>query len=384
MSSELVQARFPLQRVALIGGGRWSRVLLPLIQSLLVESAEILWVTKYGYEHASRWLMEKGIGNVSVQSEIDLNVACLDGAIVATSPATHGGFVTQLLTHGIPTFCEKPLTLDFEQAVRLQQMATVAGCPLGVNLEMYFASFIEDFKEAIFGRNIREIAITWLDPWSETRYGETKHGDIYTSLVDDMWPHCWSVLRRLSPHSRVDGVHEVGYDPNSGFTEIVVHIHSIVATIELSRRSDRRIRRLDVNRGEAVLDFSAEPGSTEIDGTRSINAWRGMRPLSRSLSSFFEVVLRPELNTTWALSGCVDAVRTAQAIGDKLKSLQQAKLCNLKDTGVDLANTAHRNLIVDLRLPEYATEDRRWSAITLEEQIEFVRYVCVTEGIPFR
>ena len=383
MSSEHEQARFPLRRVALLGGGRWSRVLLPVIQSLLVEDAEIVWVTKHGYEPARRWLTDRAIERVSVQTDVDLAVAAIDAAVVATSPATHGWQVHQLLQRGIPTLCEKPFTLDFDEAVALHRMAADAGCPLGVNLEMYFASFVEDFAAAVLGRSVYKIEITWSDPWSESRYGETKYGDIYTSIVDDMWPHCWSLLRRLCPRCNVDLVEEVRYEPSSGLVHISVRIKELVATIVLSRRSDRRSRRIEVNNGAAVLDFSTEPGSTEIDGAVSINEWRGSRPLSRSLSSFFEAILVPELDPEWALSACLDSVRTAQMIGDQLRRLQRVRLNGLRDTGLELADEAHRNLIVDLLLPEYGTKDRR-PAITMEDQIAFVRHVCATQGIRYR
>ena len=389
MSSELVQARFPLRRVALFGGGRWSRVLLPVIQSLLVEDAEILWVTKHGLERAEQWLRDNGLNDkavsrVAVHTEIDLSSAAVDSAVVATSPATHGAQVSKLLKHRIPTLCEKPFTLDLEEAAELERIALDAECPLGVNLEMYFASFIEDFAAKVIGRDIRTIEVNWLDPWSESRYGELKHGDVYTSSVDDMWPHCWSLFRRLFPNCTVDSVEEVRYDPSSGLIQIAVRVNDVAVTVSLSRRADRRVRKIDVNHGEAVLDFSMEPGSTEIDGVLSANAWRGARPLSRSLSSFFEVVLNPELTAAWALAGCLDAVRSARLIGDKLSSIQQDGIRSLRKTGVELANAAHRNLIVDSLLPEYAAGDRRWPAITQEEQIEFIKHVCATQGIRCR
>ncbi len=384
MSSEHEQARFPLRRVALFGGGRWSRVLLPVIQSLLVDDAEIMWVTKHGREIAECWLVDKAIERVSVQTQLNLDAVVIDAAVVATSPATHGQQVHQLLKRGIPTFCEKPFTLDFDQAVALHHMATDAGCPLGVNLEMVFANFIEEFSNAVAGRSVRRIEITWSDPWSEIRYGETKHGDVYTSIVDDMWPHCWSLLRTLCPHGNVDSVEEVSYEPGKGLIHISVRINEVVAKVVLSRRSDRRVRRISVNDGEAVLDFSTEPGSTEINGTVSMNEWRGARPLSRSLSSFFEVILEPALIDRWALAQCLDAVRSAQIIGDQLGALQRARLGSLRVTGIDIVNETHRNLIVDLLLPEYTTSEQRWPAMTIEDQIAFVRHVCATEGISYR
>ncbi len=391
MSSEHKQARFPLRRVVLYGGGRWSRVLLPVIQSLLVEDAEIVWVTRHGGELARRWLNDKGIERVTVDSDLAPEFSTLDAAVVATSPGQHGRLVRKLLERGIPTFCEKPFTLSFDEAVGLEGMAVNAGCPLGVNLELHFASFIEDFANLIRSRrsggDVREIEITWLDPWSESRYGETKHGDVYTSIVDDMWPHCWSLLRRLCPRGTVNAVESIGYAPSSGQVDIVVRFDDALTKIALSRRSQRRVRIVNVNGGEAILDFSSEPGSTAVDGALSMNTWRGARPLSRSLGSFFEAILNTDRSENWAeswalsVSACLDSVRSAQRISDELRRLQRARLEDLRESGIELDNQSHRNLIVDLLLPEYAAQDRRRPAITIEEQYAFTRHVCETQGM---
>jgi predicted dehydrogenase len=362
------------------------------MQSLLVEDSEIVWVTEYGYESAQRWLIDKAIERVTISKNGAIGAHAVDAAIVATNPARHGRQVRELLDCGIPTFCEKPFTLDFDEAFALQEMAANLTCPLGVNLEMHFASFIEDFASLFPSRsedvgNVRQIDITWLDPWSESRYGETKHGDIYTSIVDDMWPHCWSVMRRLCPRGTVNLLESVRYEPSSGQVDIAIRFDEVITNVVLSRRSERRVRRVVVNGGEAVLDFSTEPGSTEVDGTVSMNAWRGERPLSRSLSSFFEVILDSARTTDWAVywalsaSACLDSVRSARQIGDALRQFQQVCVEGFRNTGIELADKSHRNLIVDLLLPEYAASDRRWPAITMEEQFAFIRHVCDTQGM---
>ncbi len=375
--------------VALFGGGRWSRVLLPVIRGLLDENTTIVWVTEHGYDRAKIWLQEKGIKRVIVQSRLEQDVSEIGGvainaAVVATSPVVHGGQVRRMLELGIPTFCEKPFTLDFDEAGQLEQLSAAKGCALGIDLEMHFASFVEDFVARISDRVIREISIDWIDPWSETRYGETKHGDVYTSIVHDMWPHCWSLLRKLRPQRAVGAVtsiEEVRYQPSSGQVDILVLFDDVIAKVVLSRRGGSRVRRVTVNGGEAILDFSVEPGLTEIGGVALTNVWRGARPLSRSLSSFFEVVLDPSRAANWALSAtaCLDSVKSAQAIGNRLRSLQEAMLNDLRREGVKLVRDSDRNLIVDLLLPKYAALGHRWPAITKQEQLAFVKYVCETE-----
>ncbi len=383
--------RFPLERVALVGGGRWSRVLLPVMKSLLQSNAEIIWATEHGKDRARRWLSENQVDHVTLCTHADIGKADLDAAVVATMPSTHGQQVRTLLECGIPTLCEKPLTLAADEAVELQQIAEHLNCPLGVNLELYFASFVEEFAEAVRGQGqggsrVRQVEIVWKDPWSEIRYGEVKNGDIYTSIVDDMWPHCWSLLRRLCPGEKVRLLEQTEYRPMDGSVSISTLFGEAKVKVTLSRRSEQRVRTINVNGGEAILDFSQEPGHVVIDGVTQTNQWRGERPLSRSLSSFFEVATSRS-DSSWAqhwelsVHRCLDSVRSAQAIGSDIRQLQWTLLSGFRETGIDLTDEGHRNLVVDLLLPVCALQNQRWPAVTLEEQNAFIRYVCETQGL---
>ena len=132
------------------------------------------------------------------------------------------------------------------------------------------------------------------------------------------------------------------------------------ANIVLGRRSTQRVRRIEINGGEGVLDFSSEPGWTTLSGETIANQWRGARPLTRSLSSFFEVVVQSKvdsrIDSRWPLSveSCLDSVKFAEAIAAELKQHQEQRFQELRDAGVSLADSATRNLIVDLKLPEYS------------------------------
>jgi predicted dehydrogenase len=375
----------PLHRVALFGGGRWSRVLLPVMQALLPESAEIVWITQHGQSFAQRWLTDKAIERVTIRPHVDLQNESFDAAVVATAPAAHAGLVRELLEHQVPTFCEKPFTLDFAEAVELERKARAADCPLGVNLELHCASFLEDFAIRVPQHAVQDISIDWYDPWVEQRYGEWKHGDVYTRIVDDMWPHCWSILRRLCPDQSVQAIEGVRYDPVDGRVEFTARLNAVPVRVALSRRGAQRVRRIEMNRGELVLDFSVEPGWAKLGDDVSQNYWRGDRPLSRSLSSFFEVVVSPERATSWplAVTRCLDAVRFAQAAGGELLRGQEQRFEELRRTGVQLADSAHRNLIVDMQLPVFAEQGCRYPAIAVDEQVAFVKHVCELQNIDY-
>lgn len=380
-------ARFSFQRVALVGGGRWSRVLLPVMRSLLSPECQICWVTQNGFEQAMNWLAAKQLSGIEVESHLDFGAGGLNAAVVATSPQTHAGHVRTLLSHHVPVLCEKPLTQDLASAIELKELAEKSQAILGVNLEMPFASYYREFAQLVAGSAISELSIRWLDPWTETRYGETKHGDVYTSLVDDMWPHCWSLLRGLlsvsEPRWRIT---DVDYDLSDGHVRIVGCVEETPFTVEFSRRNASRVRRIEVNGALFTLDFGVEPGLTVVDGVATENRWQGERPLARTLTTFFEVVESPTRAADWELSvsRVIDSVSIAGEIKLRLEDLQKNRLDQFRTVGIDLQNPLHRNLIIDLYLPKYAESDRRWPAITIEDQIQFVARVCEDQGLPIQ
>lgn len=181
-------------------------------------------------------------------------------------------------------------------------------------------------------------------------------------------------------------IDNVVYEPSDGKVLVLARTEQTQIRVELSRRFLRRKRRIEVDGCKLLLDFSAEPGWREVGGVVTTNAWQGLRPLSRSLQSFFEVVVNNTLASRWTLSlhNCLDSVRQACEISGRLRALQEQRLLDLQRSGVDLSDTAQRNLIVDALLPEYAQDGQRWPAFSLEQQTAFVQHVCKTRGIRYK
>ncbi len=375
-----------LRCIALFGGGRWSRVLLPVLRSLLPDDCEIVWITQHGYDRAVAWLADHPLHGLTIHRAIDPPSDPLsprfEAAIVATAPSTHAMYVHDLVRNHIPTFCEKPLTLDYLQATNLIELARANSVPLGVNLELHYASYLDQFVELVGDQAINQVNIVWLDPWTEQRYGETKHGDFYTSIVHDMWPHCWSLLRRLMRVPTQLQLSDVKYDPIDGVT-MYVRSSEWTAQVRLCRRNDQRTRRIELNHGTSVLDFSQEPGCSMVNNKSCAHQWAGPRPLTRALQSFLDVVEHPELLSAWPLQAatCADSVRLAEEITCKLNEIYAARISQLRKSGVELTSPAIRNLIIDAFLPLSAVQGLRWPAITEAQQIDFVKHICTTQQI---
>lgn len=364
----------------LLGGGRWSRVLLPVLRSVLPSNCPINWVTQNNQATANSWLLSHPTPDITVMPELEQHA--YQAAVVATSPATHASWLDLLLRRSIPTFCEKPLTLTIQQSHAAVQLAEAHRVPLGVNLELHYASYLERFAEQLDARPCDNLDIDWLDPWTELRYGELKHGDIYTEMVHDMWPHCWSLLRRLLPQEPVVQIDCVTYDPLQGITIVGKHTRCR-STVRLTRRHAERRRCIRFNGQEATLDFSQEPGISQIDGIRCVNQWQGERPLARALREFVAAVHGDLQVARWPLAAqnCLDSVRWSHAIADQIQSQQAAIIEAQREVGFDLRHAAHRNLLIDTYLPRYAQRGIRLRAFTEIEQSDALRTIAEAEHL---
>lgn len=73
----------------------------------------------------------------------------LDLVSVVTPPSTHFKVVMELLERGIPVFCEKPITMDIEQAKLLEKKSEETGIPIGVGFKMRNEAVFAKAKELI-------------------------------------------------------------------------------------------------------------------------------------------------------------------------------------------------------------------------------------------
>lgn len=97
-----------VDRVALIGCGRWGRHILRDLREL---GCEVTVVTRTK-ESAAR-AVDAGAAHASTELAAVRDVA---GIVVATPSATHASVVRSVLDLGVPIFVEKPLTIDVADA----------------------------------------------------------------------------------------------------------------------------------------------------------------------------------------------------------------------------------------------------------------------------
>jgi predicted dehydrogenase len=357
--------------LVLFGGGRWARVIAGVLGEILPEKHHIFWVSRYGQDELAEWKKKKSANHITLLTE-DASVwdNKIHASIVATAPVTHALYAEKSMARGIPTLIEKPFAINMAEANRLMVLAKETVCPVGVNHVFMYASYLEDFAARLKDVPIKNIKITWHDPALETRYGEEKRPDFYTSMAHDMFPHTWSILRILCPDPDIM-VNDVTYAPD-GTVLIRGNAASISLEISLSRRSAGRMRQININGDQWILDFTQEPGFILHQNSKIENQWRGATPLSRSLREFLNIAKDPSCGSGWRVSAdnCIKFVGLSDEVKTLLETAQYERLRNLQEKGEDLPSN-HAHLLIDLFLPKAALEGKRPSVKTPEEQKNF-------------
>ncbi|KAA5542162.1 hypothetical protein FYK55_15240 [Roseiconus nitratireducens] len=340
-----------MRTIALVGGGRWSRVLLSVL-SEVPDVAQVLWITHYGYEAAVDWVAQHGMQSVRVLRSLD-SLEEADAALVANSPHSHFPSVNALLDRGIPCLCEKPLVMETNEARQLLQRSIETETLVGVDLELSRASYALDFAALATSLPIHTIDMIWHDPWLEDRYGERKSPSVHTTFAHDILPHVWSLLRLLLPHESAR-VCDVDYRPDA--TRMFYRHRDAEINVSVSRRSVNRKRRIVINQGEAELDYSPEPGRTTYRGRTTDNRWRDPRPLAAVIHEFLAELDSPSDATDWdlAIQNCIESVDFAVSANRRLVEDQQACWDAIRIQGFDPKDPHQLAVAVDLLGPRAA------------------------------
>lgn len=305
-----------LSRIAIIGGGRWARVIagalikiLPLNTILSIHSknnASALksWIERFSFEK-----------NITVSEEWPVLARdCKTAVIVANAARDHAYAVRRALESGAHVLVEKPVALNVEEVEKLIDLSKISNCRLASAHVFMFASYLEKFAAytSTFGP-IKSVHIRWTDPLNESRYGEKKQYDPGLPIYADCLPHVTSILWHLSPNE-TPLVEDVKFFRGGAYLFLKISLGRIPCTVELERNSKQRQRFVEIisQKGQAYqLDFSAEPGQIFYGSRRTSgdSEWgSSSQPLERMLSAFLECAsggkFDSRLDCTFGLSVC--------------------------------------------------------------------------------
>ena len=283
--------------IAVVGGGRWARVLTEELFSLVPLSVRILVCSPRNAESMSAWVDERGLRQrVKVSSKWpQLDPLSSNAVIVVNAARDHEKAIERALTAGIPVLVEKPITLTATASQRLAELAYSRGVGFASAHIFLFAKYLENFSNLIAAAgDIKSMRMQWMDPQTETRHGEKKQYDPSLPVFADVLPHVLSIGGILLPNlpQRCEALE---FLRGGAHLNLNLKFGDIPCDVALIRNGGQRQRVLEVVTMHQTfqLDFSKEPGSI-ISGFLKLSGdpdWEiKMRPVAQLLVAFLKWV----------------------------------------------------------------------------------------------
>jgi hypothetical protein len=363
-----------LEHVAVIGGGRWARVLTAVLCELVPSSVGISVHSVHNAASMSAWAAERGFGRrLQVSSAWpQLDSSKPGPVIVANAARDHEKAIEWALSAGAPVLAEKPIALTAAASQRLATLARSRNARLAAAHVFLFARYLDNFSKLVAEAGpLRSLRVRWVDPRSESRYGEQKHYDPGLPVFADCLPHILSmvgVLARGLPPSceRLEVLN------GGSHLELGLMLGEIPCDVQLARNGDRRQRSIEAVAGETTLqmEFSTEPG-TILAGRTTRSADPDWEVKSRPLAGMLTAFLR------WAAGGEFDdrldveiGLRACRVIDQTSGLYRSAQLPWLIER---LASRAPLDADLRYALGELLQSEGPYPETAMEQQMERVR-----------
>lgn len=281
-------------RIAVIGGGRWARVVLEELTNLIPPTKRITCHSIKNSSEMHRWVCSKGLDSrvevFSSYPERDKKLPTM--AIVVNAARDHQMAITWSLSQGFSVLVEKPVTLSAKSTKGLMGLAIDSGAYLASAHVLLFAKYLANFAHYIkVHGQIRSAKIEWHDTKSEIRYGESKFYDPGLAIYADLLPHIFSIVNVLT--GRHLNICE-DFQFLRGGAELRMSLGDDINLfhVEMARNAKKRVRRVIVENESdeiSILDFSEEPGriiNGDINQCADPSWSNHQKPLSKMLTIF--------------------------------------------------------------------------------------------------
>ena len=360
--------------VAIIGGGRWARVLTEVLYTIAPPWVKLSIHSLHNAKGMETWVSDRGLEKrIGVYSFLPSFPHKKSNAIIVVNAASdHEKTVEWALGQDCPVIVEKPFCLNFFAAQRLANLALTRNLYLATAHVFLFASYVDAFSKLIADESeIVSVRVLWMDPQSESRYGEVKSYDSALPVYADWLPHILSILGTFAEAPTQLG-EKLEFLRGGSHLNIHLNYGQIPCEIELVRNGNSRQRIIEVNTRQKriTLDFSSEPGVIYTDDIAQCADpdWSdNPKPVAKMLEAFLigaATGVRDErLDISIGLNANQVIDQTATLYHDALVPWLNNELASHKD---DISSDLCYALIEILKLKDSN------SVITIEQRIDYL------------
>src|ERR671920_470971 len=179
-------------RVGVLGAGRIGAFHAGVLAEH--EDVETLMIGDVDAERAATVAEEVGGQSGTIEEIVDSG---LDAVVIAAATSAHAELINACLDRGLPTFCEKPVALDYEETVAIVDRVESSGTVLQIGFQRRFDAGYREAKGLIkFGRlgTLYSIRLATHDPEPPPESYIPQSGGIFR----DLHIHDFAALRWLA------------------------------------------------------------------------------------------------------------------------------------------------------------------------------------------
>jgi predicted dehydrogenase len=278
--------------IAIIGGGRWARVLIEAVSKIVPKNTKLSIFTPNNKISMKEWVLEKKLKQSATIYDNFKNFGGhnIQACIVANAARDHEFAISKCLNSYIPVLVEKPLTLSYSASLKMVKLARKNKTFIASAHIFLFNSYLTKFSHLLScSGKLKSIEIDWSDPIQENRYGERKKFDPSLPIFFDLLPHIVSIIFVLTGKCLLKFIN-LKFDSGGSAIEIEYRVADAKCTVRLARNSDIRRRIIRATADNYLeLDFSGESGIIKKDSSVIIedDHWdNDSRPSAKMLSAF--------------------------------------------------------------------------------------------------
>lgn len=314
--------------IALFGAGRIGKVHATSIKS--DPRAQLVAVTDVAEDAAKALAADHGI-SVRSADEI-LADASIDAILIASSTNTHADLIERGIAAGKAVFCEKPIDLDLERALKVRASVAASSMPVMMGFNRRFDPNFASLKAAFDAGEIGKgelLSVTSYDPAPPpVSYVKVSGGLFRDMMIHDFDMCCWlfGLPQKVTATGSclVDAAIGEAGDVDTAVV-ILQYADGRIATIRNSRRAvfgyDQRLELLG---SDGMLSVE-----NQIENTMQKSTAAGVSSAKPQLF-FLERYMRA-YETEWA--AFLDALTTSSAmpatVQDGVNALALAEAANL-------------------------------------------------------